>query len=431
MELRRRTLLGAASAGVAGAVAGCDPAPPSPADARSASPLDPENWASVRGQVALDAGVAHLATFLFASHPATVRAAIDGHRRGLDADPVRYLAANEERLDRAVAEAAAGYLGGPADRIAFTDSTTMGLGLLYSGLRLRAGDEVLTTEHDFYATHEALRLRSVRDGATVRRVRLYRDPATASVDEIVSALAGAVTGRTAVVAVTWVHSSTGVKLPIRAIADAVRARNPEALLCVDAVHGFGAEDATPEELGCDFFVSGGHKWLFGPRGTGLVWGSERGWARFTPVIPPFVGQAFAAWLGFAADAPPPGPAATPGGYHSFEHRWALAEAFALHRALRRDRVAARTRELASALKGELSGLSGVRLVTPKDPALSAGIVCCQVSGVQPADAVGGLWDRRVVASSTPYNPSHLRFGATIFNSEQDVAAAAGAVRSLL
>ncbi|HEY2949043.1 MAG TPA: aminotransferase class V-fold PLP-dependent enzyme [Micromonosporaceae bacterium] len=432
MELRRRTLLGAAAAaGVMGSAARCDPAPPSPAAAPSAPPLEPRNWSSVRGQLALDADVAHLATFVFASHPATVRAAIDAHRRGLDADPIRYLAANESRLDEAVAAAAAAYLGGSADGIAFTDSTTMGLGLLYAGLRLRAGAEMVTTAHDFYATHEALRLRSVRDGVTVRRVRLYRDPATATVDEVVSSLARAVTGRTAVVALTWVHSSTGVKLPVRAIADALRARNPEALLCVDAVHGLGAEDATPEQLGCDFFVAGGHKWLFGPRGTGLVWGTDRGWTRFSPAIPSFDRRAIGAWLGYATGGAPAGPAATPGGYHSFEHRWALAEAFALHAALGRDRVAARTHELAATLKDGLAGLPGVRLITPKDPDLSAGIVCCDVPGVSPAQAVGRLAERRVVASSTPYEPSYLRFGTTIFNNERDVTAAVEAVRSVL
>src|SRR6185312_6697879 len=115
--------------------------------------------------------------------------------------------------------------------------------LLYAGLRLGAGDEVLTTEHDFYSTHESLRLREVRDGITVRRVRLYDDPSTADAGDIVRRLRAAVTARTRVVAVTWVHSSTGVKLPIRAIADALRGR---ALLCVDGVHGFGIEDATPD-----------------------------------------------------------------------------------------------------------------------------------------------------------------------------------------
>jgi hypothetical protein len=45
--------------------------------------------------------------------------------------------------------------------------------------------------------------------------------------------------------------------------------------------------------------------------------------------------------------------------------------------------------------------------------------------------VGRLWEHKVVASSTPYQPSYLRFGTSIFNNEQDVAAAAGAVRSLV
>lgn len=70
----------------------------------------------------------------------------------------------------------------------------------------------------------------------------------------------------------------GLKLPIREIADALAELNRDrhegdrALLCVDGVHGLGVEDLSMQDLGCDFFVAGCHKWLFGPRGTGLVWG---------------------------------------------------------------------------------------------------------------------------------------------------------------
>src|SRR5690606_9641095 len=157
------------------------------------------------------------------------------------------------------------YLDTEESQIAFTDSTTMGLGLLYSGLRLAPGDEVLTTEHDFYATHESLRLRAVRDGVQVRRVRLYDDSAQANPEEMVARLTAALSPATRLVALTWVHSSTGVRLPVRAMADAIGEVNddrPEAermLVCLDAVHGFAAEDATPDELGVDFFITGTHK----------------------------------------------------------------------------------------------------------------------------------------------------------------------------
>ncbi|MER7456727.1 aminotransferase class V-fold PLP-dependent enzyme [Micromonospora sp. NPDC126480] len=437
MQLTRRDLLGAtAVAGAAGLAAGCGPrrAEPSSGGSGGAAPaFDPASWDSVRAQFALDRDRAHLATFVFAPHPEPVRAAVAAHRDGLDRDAMGYLAANEERLDAAVLDAAAGHLDTRPDQVALTDSTTMGLGLLYTAVRLRPGDEILTTEHDFYATHEALRLRAERDGVAVRRVRLYRDPAVTTVDEIVGSLAAAVTGRTRVVALTWVHSSTGVKLPVRQLAEAVRARAPEALVCVDGVHGFGAEAATPAQLGCDALVSGCHKWLLGPRGTGLVWGSTRAWDRMTPVIPPFDGRSMGHWLSRRAGRPstPGGRAHTPGGYHTFEHRWALAEAFDFHRRIGPDRVAARTRELADRLKDGLAGIRGVRLVTPRPAELSAGIVCCEVGDLPVGDALGGLHAAGVIASSTPYDPSYLRFGATVANSEADVDAAVRAVDGLV
>ena len=253
----------------------------------------------------------------------------------------------------------------------------MGLGLVYGGLRLRPGQEVLTTVHDFYSTHESLRLRALRTGAHLRKIRLYGNARNVSVDEVVSAVRRAVRPETRVLAVTWVHSSTGVKLPVRAIANALRpvnARRREAeriLLCVDGVHGFGVEAATPAELGCDILVSGCHKWLFGPRGTGLVWARWNAWAAVTPTIPTFDSRAIIAWIrgqpsrnGIAGL--PRALAMTPGGFHSFEHRWALREAFDFRRQIGRDRVAARTHELAHRLKAGLRDIKGVR---PRDAGL--------------------------------------------------------------
>jgi selenocysteine lyase/cysteine desulfurase len=324
-----------------------------------------------------------------------------------------------------------------ADEIALTDSTTMGLALVYGGLRLRAGEEVLTTTHDFYSTHESLRLRAVRTAAHVRRIRLYRDARSVSVDEVVSGVRGAVTRRTRVLAVTWVHSSTGVKLPLRAIADVLqsvnRSRAPadRILLCVDAVHGFGVEAATPAELGCDVFVSGCHKWLFGPRGTGLVWARPAAWNAITPTIPSFDGRAIGAWIRRQPPRLPRAAAVTPGGFHSFEHRWALREAFEFRREIGQARVEARTHELASRLKAGLREIPGVRLVTPDGPALSAGLVCFSVGSHDPGDVVALLYDRaRIVASVTPYAARYVRFGPSILNSPADVDLALRTIRTL-
>jgi selenocysteine lyase/cysteine desulfurase len=444
-ELSRRTFLARTSAaagglalGVGAACSGSDDdtagSDAGAADDRAA-PFDPGDWASVRAQFPLRTDKAQFAAYVLASHPAPVAEAVARHRAGLDEDTHAYLAATETDAELAVQEAAVEYLGAQPGEVALTDSTTMGLGLLYVCLRLRGGDEVLTTEHDFYSTHQAWRLRTDRDGVTVRRVRLYDDPAAATADDMVGRLMAAVTPTTRVVAVTWVHSGTGVRLPVRAIADALaqanagRSIDERTLLCVDGVHGLGAVDASVGDLGCDFLVAGTHKWLFGPRGTGIVWGRTAAWSQVAPAIPAFEPNSFGEWRNGLPPAPTDGVRFTPGGYHSFEHRWALAEAFRFHLDIGRDRVAGRTVEQASALKAGLAEIPGVTLVTPMAEDVSAGIVCFDVDGQQPAAVVGRLADAGFDTSVTPYAEEHVRVGPSIVTSPDEVDGLLEALRS--
>jgi len=378
---------------------------------------------------ALDPDYVNLTTFVLASHPRPVRAAIERHRRALDKDAALYLRSSEVSLEEASRRAVAGYLGTEPELVALTDSTTMGLALVYARLRLGPGEEVVTTEHDFFATHESLRLRRQLDGVAVRRIRLYDEPESASTDEIVTAVSRALRPGTRCLALTWVHSSSGVKLPVReiaaAVADANRGRREREriLLCVDGVHGFGVEDAGPADLGVDVLASGCHKWLFGPRGTGFVWAAPHAWSRLAPTIPSFDPRVYGAWLeGRAPTGAPPGALMTPGGFHSFEHRWAVPEAVAVHARLGgRADVARRTRALAARLRDGLGQIDSVRVRTPASETLSAGLVCCEVRGVDPADVVDRLREEhRVVASVTPYRTRYVRFGPSVANTSGDV-----------
>src|ERR1700730_3629038 len=49
-------------------------------------------------------------------------------------------------------------------------------------------------------------------------------------------------------------------------------------------------DQTAASLGVDVFIAGCHKWIFGPRGTGLIWANAAGWAVTGPSIPTFDGM---------------------------------------------------------------------------------------------------------------------------------------------
>lgn len=422
--LGRRALLRAGALTAPGLLIGS----PAAAEAAATAKFNPANWESVRAQFSLTRDYAHFSAFMLASNPMSVRKAIARLRDGLDTFPEQFHmgAADLDYSERARA-AVARYVGGSPAEVALTDSATMGIGLVYRGLRLEPGDEVITTPHDFYSTYESLRLRAVADGIVVRDVPLYEDPARASADDMAARIERAMSDRTRVVAITWVHSSTGVKIPIRQIADVVarvnahRDQRARILLCVDGVHGFAAEDVAVADLGADFFMTATHKWLFGPRGTGFVWGKESAWARHETVLPSFSIPAFIGWLTGRAPQGDPGMLNTPGGYHSFENRWALPDAIEFHEAVGRSRIAQRIRTQAAQLKQELSSLPHIRLVTPLSSDVSSGIVCCAVDGMSADEVVGRLFtEQRIAAGATPYRESFVRFGPSIVTSPGDV-----------
>ncbi|MBV2128685.1 aminotransferase class V-fold PLP-dependent enzyme [Arsukibacterium indicum] len=394
------------------------------------------DWTSLRKQFVLSYDYIHLATFLLASHPKPVADAIARHRHAFDVNPSDYWHEHFMTIDADIAAAAARYMGGKAENIALTDSTTMGLALVYSGLQLRPGDEILQTVHDHYSTDLSLQLRAERTGAKVRQVALYDNPAQVSVDQVVSRLKAAISAATRVVAVTWVHSSTGVKLPVHAIAamlaDVNQQRNEadHILFCVDGVHGFGIEDIDVSTIGCDFFIAGTHKWIFGPRGTGVVWGSDRGWSRCKAVIPSF-SRSYDVWLGGSTqDQVPMGEHMTPGGFHSFEHRWALPEAFELHLQLGKANVQQRIHQLNTLTKQGLQQIKGVTLHTPMAAELSSGLVCFDYKTMAPDDVVKAMHGKGIIMSSTPYRQSYARFAPSLINNEQEIEQTLAALRTV-
>lgn len=396
-----------------------------------------KNWDDLRAQFPLSPQLIHLAAFFLASHPTTVREAIERHRAGLDADPIGYWQEHEEKQEARVLRAAADYLNVEPTDIALTDSTTMGLGLLYGGLALSKGQEILTTTHDHYSTETSLRLRAERTGTAVRQISLYRSLKTVSQDEIVDSMRKGITPATRIVAVTWVHSSTGLKLPIHEMALAIQSINrsrdehDHVIFCVDGVHALGVEDFNLSELGCDFLIAGTHKWMFGPRGTGLVWGHPKAWPIAHATIPTFNTQAYDLWMKNASSRDlPPAVHMTPGGFHSFEHRWALDEAFKFHQAIGKAKVTHRIYQLNQQLKQGLTAMSQVTLHTPVLQDLSSGIVCFEVAGMTPRQIVEKLRQRKIVGSVTPYATQYARLAPSLLNSQQEIDITLREIRNL-
>lgn len=437
MSVSRRALLNGGLLAVAGTLAACDERQRQPQKVEINEEAW-DTWASVRDLFPLSADKVHMSAMLISSHPTPVQNAIDEYRRTLNADPAGFLEENNERLTNSVRAAAGAYFGVDARDVALTDSATMGIGLVYNALRLRSGQELLTTDQDYFVTHEALRLAAERSGARLRTVSLYQDVKSVTSSEMLERLRAGLTPATRVLALTWVHSSTGLKIPAGEIAKLVselnarRDKEDRILFCLDGTHGVGNQVPRFADLGCDFLMSGGHKWLFGPRGTGFVIAKPDAWQDCHPIIPSFIdGQVLDGWIAREA---PPGPTTaarmTPGGFKSFEHVWALAEAFALHQKIGPERIKDRTDGLADRLKTNLAEVKAVRLQTPPGSDLAAGIVSFDVDGMSPHAAVQALRRHQVIASVAPYATPHVRLTPSLQNNEGDVDTAVDALRRL-
>jgi isopenicillin-N epimerase len=402
------------------------------------------DWAAVRQLFPLAPDWTHLSSFLFVSHPKPVADAIDQFRKKIDSDAVWIERAAfsdaEGRPFQAVKRSLAEYIGGTPAEIALTSNTTTALAMAYQGLRIRADQEIVTTEHDHYSHHQSIRFAADRSGARVRYVSMFDTPASARVDQIVERMARAITPKTRAVGVTWVQSSTGIKTPIAGIAEAVaranrgRAAADRCLLIVDGVHGFANQDVDVAKLGADFFASGTHKWLFAPRGTGFLWGRADVWPELRPTIPSFDPDAIDTLFGAWADRRelPPTQAAfvSPGGFMAYEHILAIPAAVELHRTIGRPALAARIAELNGAFRDGAAAIPGVTLHTPRDPALSGGISCYEVRGLTAEQVVGRLAEKKIRTTPSPYKVSYPRVCGGIMNTPEEIDMVLREIRTL-
>ncbi len=401
--------------------------------ARAASdPVDLSDWEAVRARFDASYDTAHMAGMLLASHPQRVREAIESYRQSLDANPVnalnQYRERNENRLNEDAEQwsmAAAGrYFGVDPANVALMGNTTMGLAMVYNGLHIEPDQEVLTGHWNHWATEGSLQYRARKSGFDVRNAVIYDDLQTASEQELVDRLVDQITSATRVVAVTWVHSVSGLKLPVGQMGRRIdeineeRSTDDRIVFCVDGVHGFGVENAVMADLNCDFFISGGHKWLYGPRGTGVVIADPQAWQFATPTIPTFSGHLT------------PGRQFTPGGFHAFEHRWALNEAFEFHLDIGKARIEQRIHDMTGHLIEDLAQMDHVRLRTPTDSALTAGIVTFEVNGRSTYEVTGHLRHRGIIASTTPETHRIPRLTPTLLNDHSHIERTLTAIREL-
>jgi selenocysteine lyase/cysteine desulfurase len=154
-------------------------------------------------------------------------------------------------------------IGARPEEIALTTGASTGVAAVAHLLRWKSGDEVITAKGEFplqYATWKPMEERAgVKFTIVAPRDRFI------TADDLIAAI----TPRTRVVSVSHVRYDDGSLLDAARVAAACHAQG--ALLLLDVSQSCGAVPMDVHEMGADFLVAAGYKWLLSPYGTGFFW----------------------------------------------------------------------------------------------------------------------------------------------------------------
>jgi cysteine desulfurase/selenocysteine lyase len=177
-------------------------------------------------------------------------------------------AAIEQRLEREDLRAmVAQLMGAGSDDIAFVQSTSAGVTAIARSLPFHAGERVIAFGGEFPANVTPWQL--VAAEKNLQLTLLSLESFERSNDEGLAELAGALSGGARLVAVSAVQFQTGLRMPLRAMAELCHAHGAE--LFVDAIQGLGAVPLDVRETGIDYLSAGGHKFLMGLEGAGVLY----------------------------------------------------------------------------------------------------------------------------------------------------------------
>ena len=225
-------------------------------------PRDETYWSLVREQFPLTHERTYLNTAGLGASPYVVIEAVKNKITELERICET---GHDEELWHDLKSKASQVLGCKPEEIAYTRNATEGIAIVCNGLPLERGDEVITSTHEHAGNTLSWLARQKRDGIVMKTF----EPATSSAQENLERIQKLLTKRTRAVSIAHVTTSTGQILPVTRIGEWAAAN--KLWYFVDGAQAAGMLPVNVLEIGCHAYAASGHKWLLGPKGTGLLY----------------------------------------------------------------------------------------------------------------------------------------------------------------
>jgi selenocysteine lyase/cysteine desulfurase len=199
--------------------------------------------------------------------------------RELERNPVHYGYGAQEQAMEEVRGKAAAFLGCKTEELVLTRCTTEGMNWVAQGTGLSAGDHVLTTDQEHPGGRCCWDYMARTRGVLLDSVVI--PPGENDAKAILDRFAQQITPRTRVLSFSHLLTSTGLRMPVVELSALARAHG--AIAVVDGAQAAGGIQVDVKALGCHVYATSGHKWLLGPKGTGLLYLSEELGAKVDPI----------------------------------------------------------------------------------------------------------------------------------------------------
>jgi len=213
----------------------------------------------------LDPSVTFLNHGSFGATPKPVFDKYQGWQLELERQPVEFMGRRFTGLMAESRAALGQYLGTHADNLIYTQNVTVSINIVARSLELGAGDEVLTSDHEYGAMDRTWRFLAKERGFKYINQSVSLDSKEAFVDSFWSA----VTPHTRVIFLSHITSPTALIFPVEEIIQ--RARAAGIITVIDGAHVPGQLSLDLDSLGADFYGGNLHKWLCAPKGAGFLY----------------------------------------------------------------------------------------------------------------------------------------------------------------
>lgn len=239
-------------------------------------PKSGTDFEALAQQYSLDAGVQYLNHASIGTIAKPVQAARQKYLEICESNPWLHIWGDAwtEPLQR-VRSAAAELIGCDTTEIAITHNTTEMFNVLSNGLPLKPKDEVLFSSLCHAGASIPFLHRAEPGNYKARRFEfpLSQLP-DITADQIVDTYLSEIGPNTRVLVLSHIDNTVGIRYPLRKLADGAREKGVEFIV-VDAAQTIGMIPVNCSEMNVDVVATSGHKWIGGPKGTGLAYVNQR------------------------------------------------------------------------------------------------------------------------------------------------------------